>query len=221
MAILIPEIVLYNLLEAIFEAIRVDFHNHTDERDTLLYSYFGDIKAHKNKYKWFDQAKDLFLREEDHPRKIEVEMFFNSERARIPTVHITLPGEQATGDGIGVDEGYQEAEFYDKDLTFRHVRTRMFDAQYQILITSDNTLEVQMLYNFVRGMLISIFDKVELAGLRNPKLSGQDLRLDSSLIPEHIFVRALGIHCQYEVDVPEYFTSEMIANILASGKPTI
>ena len=219
MGILIPEITLYNLLEGTFEAIRVDFDKHIDEKDTLLYAYFGGLPVYKNKYDWFVQAKDLFLREEDHPRKIETAMFFDSERARMPTVHITLPGEQSSSDGIGVDAGYQPAVIDDKDLTFQHTHTRGFEAQYQILITSDNTLEVQLLYNFIRGMLISIFDKVDLAGLMNPKLSGQDLRLDSEIVPEHVFVRGLGIHTQYEITVPEYFDQKMILKILEGGKP--
>jgi hypothetical protein len=142
-----------------------------------------------------------------------VEMFFNSERARLPTVHLTLPSEQSSADGIGTDAGYMSEVFDDTDNTFQRTLTRMFESQYQILITSDNTLEVQLIYNFLRAMIIGIFDQIELAGLRNPKLSGQDLRLESHLVPEHIFVRGLGIHTQYEISVPQFFSRESICKI--------
>lgn len=214
MAIQIPEILLFNIIQSCFDAIKDDWNRHLDEKDTLLYAYFGNLPVHGKKWNWFEQAKDLFLREEDHPRKIEVEMFFNSERARAPTVHLTLPSEQSSGDGIGVDIGYQEDRWDDSNLTYQQTSTRMFESQYHILISSDNTLEVQLIYNFLRGMIISIFTQVELAGLRNPKLSGQDLRLESHLVPEHIFVRGLGIRTEYEVSVPEYFSKDMVKNII-------
>ena len=214
MGVLIPEMVLFGLIERSLEAVRVDFHQHPNEKNTLLYAYFGELPIVKGKWDWFQQAKDLFLREEDHPRRIGTELFFNSERVSMPTVHITLPSEMGgNGDGLGIDEGYAENIFNPQDDTIRVQYTRMFETQYQLLITSDNTLEVQLLYTLLRGMFIGLFAQFEFAGLRNPKLSGQDLRLDSSIVPEHIYTRALGIRAQYEVSVPNFFDQEVFRSI--------
>lgn len=200
--VIIPEVTVFNILESCFDVVRLDYHQHVDERNTLLYSFFGSLPKFRGKLDWFTQAKDLFLRDEKHPRKIETEMFFNSERVRVPTVHITLPSERAAEDGIGFDQGYQPPVYDELNFTYKHTVTRMFEAQYQLLITSDNTLEVQMIYALLRNMLMSIFEHVELEGLRNPKLGGMDLQIDSTLVPEHVYTRALTISTSYEITVP-------------------
>ena len=214
MSILIPEQALHRLIEACLVAVKVDYDENTaNEQNSMLYKFFGGIPQVKNKFDWFVQAKDLFLRGDRHPRAIDVNMFFNSKRASIPTIHITLPSEMSKDNGLGVDAGYQDPLYSDDDTSYQEVHTRMFDAQYQILITSDNTLEVQLIYNFMRAMFISTLDKIDLAGLRNPTLSGQDLRIDSTLIPENIFVRGLGINVNYEIDVPEFVGKQVIKQL--------
>jgi hypothetical protein len=78
----------------------------------------------------------------------------------------------------------------------------MFDVAYNIVITSDNSLEVICIYTLLKSTLIGIFDHIELSGIRNPKLSGQDLQLNSDIVPPHIFVRGVGLNFSYELTVP-------------------
>jgi hypothetical protein len=97
----------------------------------------------------------------------------------------------------------------------------MFDAQYNCIITSDNSLEVLCVYHMIKATLIGIFDNIEFQGIRNPKLSGQDLQLNSDLVPPHIFVRGVGINCSYEQSVPAIQTESFINSfqILYTIKP--
>ena len=91
MAILIPEIEIHNTLKAVLELIRLDFKQRSNEQDTILYKLLGANKLQR--YELFEQAKTVFLEEEDNPRFLDVQMFFNMKRASIPTIHITLPSE--------------------------------------------------------------------------------------------------------------------------------
>ena len=220
MAVYVPEIEIFKVIHGIFEAVRGDYHAHSNEKETILYKYFGDLPVFEGKFNWWENAKDLFLREYDHPRKIETEMYFNSERMGVPTVHVTLPQETANFDGIGVDTGYQEEVWNDTSLEYQFTNTRMFDTQYHAIITSDNTLEVQLIYHLLRGMLISIMKEIDMMGMRNPKLSGQDLQINTELVPESIFMRGIGINFQYEVTVPQLTDHKLITGIiLGPGKP--
>lgn len=220
MALYIPEIKIFQVISGCFDAVKADFHAHSNEKDTILYQYFGELPVFEGKFNWWENAKDLFLREYDHPRRIETEMYFNGERAKMPTVHITLPQETAGPDGIGVDTGYQPEIWDDSSLEYAYTNTRMFDTQYHAIITSDNTLEVQLIYHLVRGMLITLLKDIDLSGMRNPKLSGQDLQINTDLVPEHIFMRGIGINFQYEVTVPQLKDHKLITGIiLGSGKP--
>lgn len=205
--ILIPEVKILEIFETVLKAVEVDFHQEVDESNTLLYKIFGTNQI--NKFNFYEQAKDIFLRQNDHPRKIGVRMMFDSSRAHLPTVHITMPSETPSADGIGVDEGYQDDIVDFNRLELYRTYTRAFDSTYNCIITSDNATEVLCIYHLVKSMLISIFDTIEFSGIRNIKLSGQDLQINSDLVPTNLFVRGVGINCMYEQTVPaiqkEYF----------------
>ena len=198
--ITIPEIKIVEVIEVALKTVEYDFNNEVDEKNTLLYRIFGENQT--GKFNFFNEAKDLFLRGNEHPRKIETRMMFDAQRANLPTVHISMPSDSPGADGIGVDEGYQEnlSDQHKQEITT--VYTRMFDATYHAIITSDNSLEVLLIYHLLRSILIGIFDQMEFAGIRNPKLSGQDLNIQGDLVPPHIFARGIGINCSYEITVP-------------------
>jgi len=217
--IIIPEIVLFKIVNGLILHISKDFEAQTDETQSLLYRLLHGNSVEK--FDYYTQGKDLFLRGVDHPRKIAVRQFFDISRADLPTVHITLPGENAAFDGIGVDQGLNEPIFDDANLRFTPVYNRNFEAQYSIIFTSDNTFEVLLMYNTIRSLMISIFDSVQILGLMNPRLGGQDLQINSELIPKHIFIRALTLSSNYDVAVPRFFDEQMIQSIIFTGTPII
>ncbi|HNQ20662.1 MAG TPA: hypothetical protein PKI46_06345, partial [Bacteroidales bacterium] len=153
-------------------------------------------------FNFFEQAQDIFLRGNEHPRKIAVRMMFDAQRANLPTIHISMPSESNGSDGLGVDEGYQEDIVDTENREVIKTYTRMFDTQYNCIITSDNSTEVLCIYHLIKSVLIGIFDSIEFSGIRNPKLSGQDLQINSDIVPPHIFTRGIGISCSYEQTVP-------------------
>ena len=206
--ILIPEIKILEIIETALKVVEVDFNGTVDETQTILYRVFGGNQI--GKFNFYEQAKEVFLRGNEHPRKIQTRMMFDAQRASLPTIHISMPSESHGSDGIGVDEGYEENFVDSQKGTVNKTYTRMFDAQYNCIITSDNSLEVLCVYHMVKAVLIGIFDNIEFQGIRNPKLSGQDLQLNSDLVPPHIFVRGVGINCSYEQSVPAIQTESFI-----------
>ncbi len=143
-------------------------------------------------------------------------MFFDTERAALPTIHITLPNEQTGQSGIGVDEGFVD-ELHEGGKSVP-ILTRRFDTQYSIIVTSDNSFEVIMIYYTLRSLLISTFVQLEFEGLSNPKLSGQDLRLYQEIIPRNVFARAIGLSVSYEESSPALFSKDEITSIIFDGK---
>lgn len=198
--ITIPEIKIVEIIEVALKTVEYDFNNEVDEQKTLLYRIFGENQH--GKFNFFNEAKDLFLRGNEHPRKIETRMMFDAQRAHLPTIHISMPADSPGADGIGVDQGYQEDIVDQVKQEIIPVYNRMFDATYHAIITSDNSLEVLLVYHLLRSMMIGIFDQIEFQGIRNPKLSGQDLNIQGDLVPPHIFARGLGLNCSYEITVP-------------------
>jgi len=203
---IIPEVELLKLIEALLKYVELDFNNATDEQNTFLYRVFKDNNI--GRYNFFEQAKDIFLRDKGHPRKIETRIMFDAQRAQLPTIHISLPGESTENNGIGMDEGYQE-HFYDEN-TRTISYTRGFNAQYSCIVTSDNALEVLTVYYVLKNILIAATDNAEFRGLRNVQIGGNDLQINSDIVPPHIFTRGINISVFYEQTIPSLRKDEIV-----------
>jgi len=215
--LLIPEITLLDTLKNILQFLKDDFNEHTNEEDTFLHNMLFGNKL--GEFDYYEQGKDLFLRESDHERVIDIKLFFDRERANIPTLHLNLPQDNGGPvDGIGIDEGHPDSIINETTGTITPVYQRSFDAVYNIIITSDNTFEVLLMYHVIRASLVSIFDSLDFAGLRNPKITGNELQLNPDIVPTNVFVRALMLGCFYEQDIPRFFGEKLIKSVNFNGK---
>jgi len=206
----IPELEIKKIIDGCLLHLKNDYDEKVDKTKTLLYNmYNGQIFG---KFNYYNEAVSLFTKDIDDPSKIETRLFFDLSRASIPTIHITLPNEsKGEMDGIGVDLGY--ADVIENVDGFMEPNTRSFSTQYRIVFTSNNTFEVLLMYYTIRAFMIGIFESIELAGLRNLKLSGGDLNINPQLVPPGIFLRALNLNFNYEVS-QSIFTKETAHRII-------
>lgn len=224
MSVPVPELKLYQIVQALISEVNEDFKRHADEKDTFLYHLFGD-ELGQGKYNYFDQAKSLFVDRADiaeHPKKVEVNMMYNAKRAGTPTIHITLPAETGEWDTIGVGEGGVRAtDFVESSTegTITPLYNRRFQTMYHIICTSESSQEVFLMYHVLRAAMISALDYIDMAGLKNPKLSGQDIRQNDQLVPNHIYMRGIGLSCFYTVEIPRYYDARVIGNLVLTGTP--
>ena len=179
----------------------MDFYMDTINEDYLR-KLFGDQTFGKGGYNYFDNAREIFLRRKDSPRKVACNIFFNRDRQGLPTIHIALnqdiPGE---GNGLGLDP----LEVIDEDEgTYREDLTRTYSSRFNIICTSDNTFEVLIMYNVVRALMQGNPGLLQAAGLYNCKFSGQDLILTDYLMPSTIYARGFILDCLYDVQVPPF-----------------
>jgi hypothetical protein len=204
MAITIPEIVLFNTIKNLLKFIRADYAaNIADTTQSYLYKVL--IGNNVQRYDLFTQAETVFITPNDDPRHLDVNMFFNAKRAAIPTIHITLPSEGEKDNVIANGEGYRDPVYNDDDTLSTTIFNRRFAARYNIIITSDNTNEVILIYSLVRSAFISLNAHFSLAGLQQPKLSGGDLNINSEIVPPNVFVRSIGLDFSYDVEGIELF----------------
>jgi len=214
----IPEILLFNIIKAILRTIREDLANNIDEKNTLFYKLFYGTKFNDINLDFYANAKDIFSRDKSHPRYLDLRMFFNADRAEIPTIHLNLPSESDIGGGIGVDAGYNGTNYDPINKTISQNHTRSFNSVYNIIITSDNSDEVLIIYHALKAFIVSMLDIIDLNGLRNPKLGGADLQINPELIPPHVFIRAISLNCFYELTVPSLIKEKIIDSINIQGK---
>jgi hypothetical protein len=194
--IFIPEQKLKSIIDYVLKVVNDDYNTQTDKQKSILYKLFG-TQVLKD-YNYYNNAVALFVRGVDSARKVECHLFFNRDRAAIPTVHIGLPSENpGSMDGVGFDAGVNISE-YDVNGDKFKTSTRSFHAKYNIVCTSNNTFETLLIYNLLKSILIGNIHLFELNGLRNPKFSGGDIMLDDRLMPSEIYARAFFVDVDYE-----------------------
>lgn len=223
--LVLPEIVIYNTLETIKTIIKIDIEEKAAKpKESLLYRLLGsDVFGQSiklNKYNYFEQAKKIFSKDGD----LSVNFGYNFAVAKDISLHILLPSESATNQSIGSGEGYitqeEEIELPDgkKGTNEYETRTQMFESNYQVMITSVNSSEVNTVYTVLKAMLIVLIPHLELLGLRTPKLSGNDIMMQDDSIPTNIFHKVLNISFLYEMTVPDLISKEIIKSFVFKSR---
>lgn len=203
--ILLPEFVIHKTLVAIVEMLRADLAEHAaDDTQSLLYKILGTDEQGQplqlNVYNVFRQAKKIIQTKNN----LSVNFGYNQEVAQIISLHILLPSEQGKM-AIGADEGYLSDDIVEdgEKVRVQNYYTQMYDATYQIMITSNNSAEVNVVYNILKSMLLMLVPQLELMGLRLPTLSGNDVVMQDDLVPVPLFHKVINLSFTYEHNVPQ------------------
>ena len=211
-----PEVIIYNALESIINYMRKDLNQCENERETILYKLFGvddeGLELKMNRWNFFKQAKSIFKDEQN----LKVNFGYNFEVAKIISLHIILPSEEAAESAIGQDEGYYDG--YDENGEYIKYFTQNFRCNYQIMITSNNSSEVLTVYHVLKSLLMMMFPHFEINGLRLNKLSGNDILFRDEMMPNGIFHKVLNLNFNYELKIPQIIQDKIIKNIWLSFK---
>lgn len=204
--IIAPEQIIFDFIKALLKLTREDYKSNPDKTKTILGLIWSGIILQR--YNFSQQGWSVFDDDEANPRYLDVNMFFNSQRATIPTIHITLPSEDPAQDGLGVDEGYQDSIGLEDE--YRKTFTRRYKSNYSIIVTSDNTHEVSLISRTLHALLQSSIQYLSVRGLENVKLSFRDIQLNANIVPTNVFARAVGLSFEYENTTPDLFLTEKL-----------
>lgn len=212
---MIPDIKLHEVIKMCLVAIRADYAaNSGTAANTILYHLLNstDKMDDSGKYVWLDQAIEIFItRDENHPKYLDSRLFFDRERASIPTIHVMMSGEQKGADGINFDEGFQAEQVING--TQRPVFNRQFDINCNIVCTSDNAHETVIIYHVIKSMLIAINRHIQYVGFINPVYGGRDITISQELVPSGIYARAISFSASYELSVPAVVLDTIISTV--------
>jgi hypothetical protein len=216
MLINVPEIVLYNAINTALKFISDDYRNTTDKSQTFLAYLVSGIKI--DKYDFLTQAAEIFVKEEDDPRLINVNLAYNMQLNTPPSIYISLPSETQGEMNIGIDQGYEDYEWPDGSVRLP-VYTSRYSATYQIVITSDNSNEVVLIYHVIKSILTSMIFHLDQLGLQNITIGGGDLSLSSDIMPSSIFYRIINFGCQYQSSSLSLNKFPILSQLIITGKP--
>jgi hypothetical protein len=212
----LPEITLYKVISNLVETLRDDIK--ANPNTSFIERFYGSEAV--GEYAFAKQTKQILSVNKEHQNELKVNLFFNAQRAAIPTIHITLPFEKVSGDnGLGTDEGYVESR-ETLEGTFTNY-TRNFNTSYSIVVTSSNSLEVLAIYHMLKAILIASTPAMEAIGFKNLKLSGGDLHLNADIIPKGVFVRALSLDFSYDLTVETVNLQQFVKEFIIKGTAVV
>jgi len=204
MAILIPEIRLQALIEELLEKIRVDDRTAIDggnESDSFLFRILDGNEI--DGISLLTQAREILNKGDENRQKLETRLMFDRDRAQLPTIHITLPSEgkgKENAIGFGADG---RNLITNSDGSISHQYSRSFGTTYELAITSNDPIQVVIIYNIIKSGFIAIADSLELSGMKIPDFSGGDVSINQDLVP-NVYLRAMRITLDYNYDVPTF-----------------
>lgn len=153
-----------------------------------------------DRYNFFDQAKAILLRDNTNVRTLQHFVGYNLDRVSAPCIHILLPTEnKGKFDSISLSE----SNTYERDVCagdglFQNKSTSS-NAVYHLMITSDNSHEVLIVYYWLKAMLVIFSETTGLHGLLNLVISGQDVTMQQETVtPPHVYHRNLSLQFDFE-----------------------
>lgn len=210
-----PKFELYRLLRVILDEVSRDFFDATNEENTMLYVHFNDNQY--NKLNMFEQAKVIFIEaSKDENRALNIQLDYNLQRNKLPLISIVKNSESvghltALGD-IGTTHQVLptvnnpiKAQYYDK-------RTMSFDASYDLLITANTADECEIIYSFIRSLIVSFREVFEDKGFINLTIMGQDITLNEEQSPM-MFSTIIRLSFTYTFEVRAANLQTMMKNI--------
>ncbi len=215
----LPDIRLKSIIDAIIGLIETDWTNAAGDKSTsFLYRllYGNNFGYGNNIYNFYEESVKIFIRAEDDPRKLETRLLFDTERAALPTIHLSIPSEESAGDGIGMDAGYIDNTDL-QDGTAIEYLVRSYSSNYELVVTGSNTFEVLLIFNVLKAALIVNTDTLEYNGFRNPKIFGGDLKINSQHTPV-MFMRILNLKTFFDFVVPKMDSVSLFTSINFTGK---
>ena len=140
------------MVEALLDYVQKDFQA-MPENQTFLYDMFYGYRD--GDFDFYEQAKKIFLRTNDSPRKITVSMEYPKDRNHIPCIVIREP-ERSTPipEGLG-GFGEPPEDDYVNGITGRQGYRKPQSSSVNIMCFTDNVLEsilvAEVLYNLLLG----------------------------------------------------------------------
>lgn len=210
----IPELELVGIITRGMSALREDYEEKQDKSKSLIAKLYEGVIFEK--YNLYEEAIALFITNMKNTqgtsnRKISVKSYFDRNIRKVPAIHCAAPSEEEVMMAIG--SGFGETNYLEGEDIVEN-RRKSYQSRHVIFFTSDNHIEVQLMYFTIKFLLVSIFDEYSLTTFQNPKITGNELRVDTVKAPEHFFVRGLTIDSFTEMNVPNFFFSENFSNLI-------
>lgn len=214
MAIQIPNLQIKKILEGLITVVK---NNHTSkvdqslETESWLYRQFNGVIY--GEWDFYEQVIELLInRGVNSPRRLDIRIGFPSQKPTNPTIFITNPSERQNGInaiGFGEDMG----QFYkNADDSIDNISNRGNEASYEIIITSNNAFETELIYRLIQALFIANYQTINDIFNGTFDFSGKELMPNFELMP-NMYIKTFAIRLQYTQEVSSMYTVEYLNDV--------
>jgi hypothetical protein len=209
---LIKVVKLKKIVDALIEFVRTDYETKfalDKEEDTFLYkALYGNVDGD---YDFYTQAKAIFLRTAESPRKIRTSLMFNKDIKGHPCIHVREPAKgKGSFNSIGGGLGGNFIENSDGGLDDLYRDTKR--GNYELMITSDNALDTTLICEVLQALLIGAYETLNEM-FSTFDFSTKELMMENNLVPIQLYVKAITIDVQQENFIPSILTNDEASQI--------
>jgi len=207
--IFVKEIILKEAVDIFLKFLDTDINaNISDPTKTYLAIIIGEQKKIGN-YDFLTQVLSVFSKQKDDPRKIFVDYMYNMKSEKRPSIYVSLAADSPAQNPMSMGQGYSDNVFIqtagsntpsdttDDTYNTAETYTRRFSSAINLVIISDNSNEVILIYEILRAGFISLLPHLSISGFENLKLSGQDLIIQQGEVPANTFKRVIQLSFEY------------------------
>lgn len=208
---MIPILRIRKFVDLLIEFIDSDYQNQTDKHNSFLYRTLGDDV--NEGYNFYEQSIALFTRTSEDRRQLQTRLMFDPDRALLPTIHVREPAKnKGKQDAIG----YLGSEYFEADGLVTGTKRKSFSAQYELMITASNTLELVTIKEVLENALIAALESMTL-NIHSFDLidfSSREIIAQNNLIPEPVMMQSIILNVDYVKDgIPDLFTTDLLTKI--------
>lgn len=179
------------LVQGLLNYVRTD-SNSLPETQTFLYQMFWGVKD--GSFDFYQQARSLFLRGNESPRKISVLFEYPKDKAHFPCIVIREPkkvGKFNPFGGVGVDETFGVEKYT------REGFTNITSSSVDIMCISDNFLESILIAEVLYALLEGGRNTLE-SEFTNFDFSLNEIIAENQLFPTPIIIKNISITVEEE-----------------------
>ncbi len=212
----LPEHLILRTANIILEVIRTDYRNHlagNSVEESMLHLLLGNQSV--GKVDLLREAVKIFITTPQDPKHFDVKLSFDKNPSKAPQVFITQPAENDRNNSIDVGVGDQSELLItsdDQEDQYREQYMRRYSATQYLMIVCENRMEMTIIYNVMKSMLVSCFNHFSTEGLSNLKLGGQELKMRGE-IPDELFQKAIIMNYEYEQVSPSIVIQNVFRKI--------
>ena len=212
----IPILKVKKFIDLLIEFVRTDYENATDKTKTFLYRTLSDNVDEG--WDFYTNGVEIFSRAASDSRRLETRLMFDRSRANIPTIHVREPAKnKGSYDGIGfLDDDIYINEQTDIDIppTISSTTRKTFQSQFDIMITSGNSLECVLIQEVLESLMLASFDSLTIPFFELVDFTSKELMMMDDVERNMLFAKSITLNIQYQKDqIPKLYTEENIKKI--------